>query len=660
MKKVININFQGRVIPIEEPAYEELRNYTESLRRHFAQEEGRDEIINDIENRIAERFTDHLRNTGAGCITEADLEQVIQSIGRPEDFDRDENNTEPGPAGGATSGRFATGPEPRGSMYRNSRDRVLGGVCSGLAHYLRIDPTLVRVLFALVTLGGFGTGFLIYIVLWIVVPERELTANIRRRLYRNPEQKILGGVGTGLAAYFNIAVWIPRVVFLSPILFGALSGILSDSWLPEIISIPFGGSLFLAYIILWIIVPEAITASEKLEMRGEKVDLDSIRTTIQEELGSLKGKARKAAPEIQDRMENWGQEVKQSAENLSTRVGPAAHRAGSGIAHAIRVLFKVFFLFIGGIFAFALLMTAIGILVAFAALLPLKGFFLQGPWENLAVGGTLLLFLAIPPIAIVIWLVRRIAGIRSRRHYLGWIFAGLWALGWVSLFYLVSMKGNDFSRPGEIENTIPLRQPSGSRMRVELGPTPGKFYPLQWVNDGDDELPLLNRNEDSLLLNTVRIRIAQSPDSLFHLRVIRRARAANVPTAEEIAEGIAFPISQEDSILRLPKGFAIAKQVGFHNQQVILDLQVPVGKSIYIDEEAEYFGYFDMSGDPDGIHSRNRRNYEAGDEFYHPGIWYIMQPDGLERMFKTPKSREGREGREGLRGRIDMQFEDNL
>lgn len=652
MKKVININFQGRVIPIEEPAYEELRNYTESLRRHFAQEEGRDEIINDIENRIAERFTEHLRKSGAGCITEADLQQVIQSIGRPEDFDQDEAGAESRPAGTDTTGRSR--PEPRGSMYRNNRDRVLGGVCSGLAHYLRIDPTLVRVLFALVTLGGFGTGFLIYIVLWIVLPERDLVANIRRRLYRNPDEKILGGVGAGLAAYFNIALWIPRVVFLSPILLGALGGILSNSWLPEIISIPFGGSLFLAYIILWIIVPEAVTASEKLEMRGEKVDLESIRTTVQEELGTLKDKARKAGPEIQARMEALGRDVKQSAGNLSSQVGPTAAMAGRGIGHAIRVLFKVFFLFIGGILAFSLLMTAIAVLVAFAVLTPLKGFFLQGPWENLAAAGTLLLFLAIPPIAIVIWLVRRIAGIRSRRHYLGWIFTGLWALGWVSLFYLASVKGNDLSRPGEIENTIPVQQPSGNRMRVEIGPTPGKFYPLQWVSDGDDELPLLNRKEDSLLLNTVRIRIAQSPDSLFHLRMIRRARADNVPDAEDIAQGIDFPVTQEDSILRLPKGFAIARQVGFHNQQVILALQVPVGKSIYIDEEAEYFGYFDISGDQDGIHIRNRRNYEAGDEFYKPGIWYIMQPDGLERMFNTPKSKDS------LRGSIEMQFEDNL
>jgi len=61
MNKVININFQGRVIPIEEPAFEELKQYIESLRNHFANEEGKEEIINDIENRIAELFSEKLK-----------------------------------------------------------------------------------------------------------------------------------------------------------------------------------------------------------------------------------------------------------------------------------------------------------------------------------------------------------------------------------------------------------------------------------------------------------------------------------------------------------------------------------------------------------------------------------------------------------------------
>ena len=86
MKKVININFQGRVVPIEETAYEILKQYIESLRRYFANEEGRDEIINDIESRIAELFSNRLKNTS--CITDDDANAVIAGMGRHFDGDR--------------------------------------------------------------------------------------------------------------------------------------------------------------------------------------------------------------------------------------------------------------------------------------------------------------------------------------------------------------------------------------------------------------------------------------------------------------------------------------------------------------------------------------------------------------------------------------------
>ncbi len=88
MKKIININFHSRVIPIEETAYEILQQYIESLRRYFAREEGRDEIISDIENRFSELFADKLKK-GAACITDDDVKAIIASMGRPEDFEAD-------------------------------------------------------------------------------------------------------------------------------------------------------------------------------------------------------------------------------------------------------------------------------------------------------------------------------------------------------------------------------------------------------------------------------------------------------------------------------------------------------------------------------------------------------------------------------------------
>src|SRR5215211_9003359 len=110
MKKVININFQGRVIPIEETAYEILKQYIESLRQYFSNEEGRDEIVNDIESRIAELFSERLKK-GTTCITDDDVNAVIAGMGRPSDFEQAE--AEIGGSTGPTTGSGTyTQPQP--------------------------------------------------------------------------------------------------------------------------------------------------------------------------------------------------------------------------------------------------------------------------------------------------------------------------------------------------------------------------------------------------------------------------------------------------------------------------------------------------------------------------------------------------------------------
>src|SRR5579871_6733406 len=106
MKKIININFYSRVIPIEETAYEILQQYVDSLRRYFANEEGRDEIISDIENRFSELFAESLKK-GAPCITDADVNAIIASMGRPEEFEGAEENTHASAGAAGTAG--ATG-----------------------------------------------------------------------------------------------------------------------------------------------------------------------------------------------------------------------------------------------------------------------------------------------------------------------------------------------------------------------------------------------------------------------------------------------------------------------------------------------------------------------------------------------------------------------
>src|ERR1700726_126840 len=102
MKKIININFHSRVIPIEETAYDILRKYLDNLKKYFAAEEGGDEIVNDIENRFAELFSERLKK-GATCITDDDVNNTITSMGHPEDFDQEENTKSSGTAGNTSN-----------------------------------------------------------------------------------------------------------------------------------------------------------------------------------------------------------------------------------------------------------------------------------------------------------------------------------------------------------------------------------------------------------------------------------------------------------------------------------------------------------------------------------------------------------------------------
>jgi phage shock protein PspC (stress-responsive transcriptional regulator) len=650
MKKVININFQGRVIPIEEAAYDILKGYTDSLRKYFAREEGRDEIINDIENRIAELFSEDLKKNPAGCITEDDVQRVIGSIGRPEDFDGGEVSSS-APERAGTDSYSAAQDHQGASFYRDMNDKILGGVCSGLAHRLNIDPTIVRVIFAIVTLGGFGTGFLLYILLWIILPKKGFDGvPARRRIYRNPDQKVIGGVASGLASYFNIAVWIPRLIFALPLVAGILNSMFRTAWwwdgdhdLPHFVFNGFGGTLFLTYIILWIVIPQAKTASEKLEMRGEKVDLESIKNSVQEELKDVKGRAEKFGQEFGQKVEAWGEEVNdwgkragESSKSFATEVAPAARNAGNGIGHAIGVIFKAFFLFIAGIIIFALFMTLMAVLLSGGIVYGLKDYVLDGFWQNLMAFNSIALMLGIPIIAAAVWLIRRISGVRSTNSYLGWIFGSLWTIGLISFILLTSQLSREFKRRGSANEEVALTRPANGRMLVDVKPVDGKFYNLEWFDDDDfdnTKFPALTASEDSMLLNTVRIKLIPSKDSAYHAYLTKFARASDPVKAETKAGGISFPIEQRDSLLLLPAGFAISKQTKFRNQQVLVVIEVPVGKQVRIDHSTERYDWFNVgsnSGRGRGLVIEWDEDWDR-DNNYKTDVWYTMTATGLER-----------------------------
>jgi phage shock protein PspC (stress-responsive transcriptional regulator) len=680
MKKIININFHSRVIPIEETAYEILQQYIDSLRRYFANEEGRDEIISDIENRFAELFSDTLKK-GAACITDADVNSIIASMGRPEDFEDQEGAGSTATANTGAGTGSQTGPnqpnwqfagdEPR-RLYRAENDKILGGVCGGLANYLKIDPAIVRILFVLIGFAG-GSGFLLYMVLWIVLPKKSVALTTRKRLYRNPEDRVIGGVASGIAAYFHIDVWIPRLIFALPLIVGIITSVFREIWFrfdgPAFYTGGFGGTLFVTYIVLWIVLPEAVTAPEKLEMRGEKVDLESIKNTIKSDLESFKGRAKEVGSEMQERFQQMGSQMKQGTQTFATEAGPVVRKTTSGFGHAVGVLFRAFFLFIAGTIAFALIMVLIGLALRGDGLLHLKGYILEGFWQNFLAWGTFFLFLVIPVIALLTWLIRRIAGVRSHSHYLGYTFGTLWVIGLISAIVLGGMIMNNFRSRQHVEETISLVQPAHGKMVVRTLRPINRYDDTDWWFDIDmgRNSPFFNLNEDSILLRTVQVKLLKSEDSDFHVQLIKISRGGTGTAARQLASDIVFPIAQSDSVLQLPEGFVLARGQKFRNQQVRVEIAVPIGKRILVSSTVEDYRWFNINphrrhinwGDNDGWNID--WDEDINDENTYPwvgNIEYVMTANGLVRTDHKTYSDEDRNRRRSEEQGSDDEDED--
>lgn len=649
MKKIININLSGRVIPIEDAAYEKLQNYVDSLRRYFAHEEGRDEIINDIESRIAELMNDKVRK-GAPAVTEADVEEIIRSMGRPEDFDAVAEEAEPQAQSNYRAGSDSQQQQQqqsnqqyrraRGRLYRDNSDKFVGGVCSGIANYLNVDPAIVRILFAIITFGGFGLGFLIYILLWMILPTRDLDSYGGKRLFRNPDDRIIGGVAGGLAAYFNIRPSNVRLIFAAPLILSMLLSMLNwFTWnhffdfFPNILFGSLTSTFCLAYVILWIVLPEARTPYDKMEMRGEKVDVNSIRQNVQEGMGNMR-----------DRMKEWGEEVKTSAQEFGDRarefaqnrgrsfaseVGDTARRGGTGIGHAIGVLFKAFFLFIAGTVAFALFVGLLALLFGGVAWWPINNFLWTSKLQQFWGWGTLFFFVVVPVLALIVWVVRRVMNVRSRGGYLGWIFGTLWAFGWVCLVMLIAGLTQDVSTIQSAVVPVEVQQPGGGRLNVVVTDQrleyKGRF---SWLNDDGVGWDL---TEDTVKLPFVSIVVLKSNDSSYHASIRKVGYGRNVTEAARRASNIQYSVQSHGNVLDLGNGFAVDRNSKYRLQHVEVEIYVPAGKKFVVDRSV--FRKLSL------YKFRERKKYKFGrtvgvewsdDGIYPlgPDIEYTMQADG--------------------------------
>ncbi|MFT3886190.1 MAG: PspC domain-containing protein [Flavobacteriales bacterium] len=173
MKKTVTANVNGTVFHIEEDAYEKLQQYLSGIRGTFTGSSGSDEIMADIEARIAELFNERLQ--GRQVVITADVDHVITIMGRPEDFAGDTGSASTFPPGSAAAA-FSGSPRHR-RLFRDPDDHWVGGVLGGIAAYFNIDPLWLRIGFLVVTVAGWGSPVAIYLLLWMLVPKAATPAD---------------------------------------------------------------------------------------------------------------------------------------------------------------------------------------------------------------------------------------------------------------------------------------------------------------------------------------------------------------------------------------------------------------------------------------------------------------------------------------------------
>jgi len=266
MKKNVSINIGGIIFHVEEDGYEKLKNYLDTINSYFADFQESQEIITDIENRIAEIFLSKLKDDKQ-VINLEDVEALIATLGSIEDFKKAEKESEPGQEEYNTEEKEYFEAEASKKLFRDTKRKIVGGVAAGLAHYFKVDVLWIRLV--LILLGALtfwnGVGLIVvvaYVLSWIFLPADPFLPETEKvkKLYRGKDGVVIAGVAKGLAIYFGVEVAIIRLLFV-------------------LLLIP-GFAGFFIYLVLWLITPKANSLTEKMQMEGTPITLSNIEKSI--------------------------------------------------------------------------------------------------------------------------------------------------------------------------------------------------------------------------------------------------------------------------------------------------------------------------------------------------------------------------------------------
>ncbi len=525
MKKTFNINISGIIFHIDEDAYQKLNAYLEKLKSHFRNTEGRDEIINDIESRIAEILQERLSDKKE-VVSLEDVNQVIAVMGQPSDF--------------AEEAEESSGEDFSGAQYYTPR----------------------------------------------------------KRLFRDPENKVIGGVSSGIAAYFNIdPLWI-RLLFL--------------------ITLFAGGTGVLVYIILWIAMPEARTTADRLQMRGEPVNINNIEKSIRDEFDDFR-----------DRFNDLSDKAKETYKKKRDGGQTFFENLLSLFVEFIRIFGKVLLIIIGAM----VILIALALLIPFLVTLFGWGapFYFDAheaisfsiPWLSdmiLAPGmsnglfvSSLVLFIGIP-LFMLLYLGVRIIFRLPRTHIVGVSAFSLWIISLIFMGYYSFRIANEFEFEGEYKSSVSLAQPPSDTLYLELHDNLSTYKKLKFrFVDAPHERIMFT--DDERILISPELALQHNKEAGIMLTEERSSRGNSPFQSKNFASSPAYNYELLGNKLTMDKYMVIGPEVPFRGQELDLFLKLPAGMVVYIDESMEDildWWHFDHP-------------YDMG------GKYWLMTEDGLKK-----------------------------
>ncbi|MEB3799918.1 PspC domain-containing protein [Flavobacterium columnare] len=500
------MNLGGFFFHIDEDAYQKLNRYFSAIRNSLSIE-GRDEIMNDIESRIAELFSEKL-GSSKQVLSLNDIDDVIDIMGQPEDYKIEEEPSK-------SSNYSYTGKTKK--LYRDKETGIVAGVCSGLGHYFGLDPVWIRIALVLLVFAGFGVGLL-------------------------------------------------------------------------------------AYIILWLVTPEAITTSEKLEMKGEPITISNIEKKVKEEFESVSDKFKSA-------------DYTQMGENVRS----GAQKVGSSLGDIIVNIMKIFAKFIGAIMVFTGGITIIGLLVGVFTLGSTS--FMKLPWieyfESFNYTGTSLWIIclisffavAIPFFfLLILGLKILVPTINSIGNVAKLTLSAIWLSSIIALITLGIITSSELAYENKVVYKSYLNKAFRSNDTLTLKFKNNDYFSKDVDDRTDFELVQDSLGHEYIYSNNIELELMPTDETKPYIQIEYTAKGKTLSEARKNADRITYKFRNDDTnpdTLSLDNYFLIDPKYKFRDHQVRIFLFVPKGMYIKPDRSlkhyditnSDYFGFYTSSND---------------------------------------------------------------